>query len=154
MNSGTPPPPRGDHPRTTQALTDAFLGLLAFGVLNLLARLFINTLGARLLVVVGWNLDWMVFHAAILLFTVGVAAVWAYIRAGRRALATGLVGGYALITAVSGGECTGWGLQRPTSTFNGVTGLYAYLAAVVILNVALIIVNDSSTAAEGKADDE
>lgn len=154
MHSGAPPPPRDNHPRTSQVLTDAYLGLLAFGVLNLLVLLFINMLGVRLAFAIGWNLDWMVMHAAILLFTVGVLATWAYVRAGRQGLATGLVGGYALITAVSGGECTGWGLQRPTSTFNGATGLYAYLAAVVIFTLALIIVNDSSTAAEGKTDDE
>ena len=154
MRSGAPPPPRGNHPRTSQVLTDAYFGLLAFGMLNLLARLFINTLGVRLAFAFGWNLDWMVMHAAILLFTVGAAAVWAYSRPGRRGLATGLVGGYALITAVSGGECTGWGLQQPTSTFNGVTGLYAFVAAIVMFTLALIIVGASSTASEGKADDE
>ena len=153
MRSGGSSPPCRDQSRTRRVLTDAYLGLLAFGLLNLLAWVFGNTLGLRLTSAAGWNLTGMVIHAAVLLFTVGVVASWAYGRAGRRGLATGIVGGYALITAVSGGACTGWGFQRPTSTLNGTTGMYAYLVTVVIFTVALIIVGNASPAAEGTDDD-
>ncbi|HSH77504.1 MAG TPA: hypothetical protein VLA19_03115 [Herpetosiphonaceae bacterium] len=154
MRSGAPSRPPRDRSSTTRVLTDVYLGLLAFGLLNVLALLAGNTSGVRQVLAAGGNVDWMIIYAALLLFMVGAVAAWAYVRAGRRGLAFGMLGGYALITAVSGGACTGWGLQRPTSTFNGSTGVYTYLAAVVIFTVALIVAGASSLEAERKEDDE
>jgi len=116
------------------------LGYLAFGPLYFCTFMLNSTVIGRLLYAAGASelaLSSFVF-AALLLVVVGVAVARTYVR-GRRGLAAGILGAYALITAVSGGECTGWGLQRPTSTFNGVTGAYVYLASLLVLTLAFIV---------------
>jgi hypothetical protein len=70
---------------------------------------------------------------------VGLAAVvalaaWAAYRAGARAFALGLAGGYGVLTLVTAGQCT---LFRPTD--NGLLGGIAYIAAMVLGFVTLVI---------------
>ena len=68
-------------------------------------------------------------------FAAVVALVaWAAYRAGARAFALGLAGGYGVLTLVTAGQCT---LFRPTD--NGLMGGIAYIAAMALGFVALVI---------------
>ncbi len=125
----------------TRLVSDLYVGFWAFGLLYFCTYVLNQAIVGRLLYATGASelaLSSFVF-AALLLIVVGTAVVGTYVRGWHR-MATGILGAYALITAVSGGECTGWGLQRPTSTFNGVTGAYVYLASLVVLTLALVII--------------
>ena len=139
--SGDPaaPSPSG-RSGTMRLILEMYLGFLAFGPLYFCAYVLNRVVVDRLLYAAGFSrLSFSSFvFAALLLVVVGVAVVGTYVH-GRRGLAAGILGGYALITAVSGGECTGWGLQTPTSTFNGTTGAYVYAASLIVLTLAFIV---------------
>ncbi len=139
--SGDPaaPSPNG-RSGTTRLISEMYLGFLAFGLLYVCTYVLNRVVVGPLLYAAGASelaLSSFVF-AVVLLVVFGVAVVGMYVR-GRRGLAAGILGGYALITAVSGGETTGWGLQRPTSTFNGTTGAHVYLASLLVLILAFIV---------------
>ena len=137
MNDDPAAPSPDGRSGTTRLVSEMYLGFLAFGLLYFCTHVFTRTFVYRLLFAAGFDypqLSSFIF-AALLLVVIGVAVVRMYVR-GRRGLAAGILGAYALITAVSGGECTGWGLQRPTSTFNGVTGAQVYVASLVVLTLA------------------
>ena len=139
--SGDPkaPSPNG-RSGTTRLISEMSLGFLAFGLLAFCTYVLNTVVLDRLLYAAGFSklaLSSFVF-AALLLVVVGVAVVRTYVR-GRRGMAAGILGGYALITAVSGGESTGWGLQTSTSPFNGTTGAYVYAATLLVLTLACIV---------------
>ncbi len=139
--SGDPkaPSPNG-RSGMMRLIFEMYLGFLAFGPLYFCTYVLNQVVVDRLLYAAGFSrlsLSSFVF-AALLLVVVGIAVTGTYVR-GRRGLAAGILGGYALITAVSGGESTGWGLQTPTSPFNGVTGAYVYAASLIVLTLAFIV---------------
>ncbi len=140
MNDDPAAPSPDGRSGTTRLVSEMYLGFLAFGPLYVCTDVLNQVVVGRLLYAAGASelaLSSFVF-AALLLVVVGVAVVGMYVR-GRRGLAAGILGGYALITAVSGGESTGWDLQTPSAPFNGTTAAHVYAASLLVLTLACIV---------------
>ena len=118
-------------PRTTLAGT--YLGFITFGVLNVLAFFVMSDVigapGFRATALVGGGL----------LAVVIALAAWAYFGWGRPGFAAGLLGGYALMTIISGGTCTLFVRNSLISGFSIITGPLLYIGAVVIFGFVLLI---------------
>ena len=124
MAGGSPPPDPGASYWPT--IADAYRGFFAFGVLNVLAFLVANAL-------VGTTIGAVVFLAAI-----SALAAWIDRGLGRRAFAAGLLGGYPLMTIISGGTCTLLVHQPVLTPFNVVSGFVLYAIAVAIFGLVLL----------------
>lgn len=125
MMPGGPPPPDPDVRRWSR-IVDAYRGLVAFGVLNV-ATIALTTVlpGAAIKVVV-------------LLAATSALAVWMDRGLRRRAFAVGLLGGYALMTVISGGACTLFVPQPLLAEFNMVSGAFLYAGAIIIFGLVLL----------------
>ncbi len=125
MMPGGPPPPDPDVSRWSR-IADAYRGLVAFGVLNV-ATIALTTVlpGAAIKVVV-------------LLAATSALAVWTDRGLRRRAFAAGLLGGYALMTVISGGACTLFVPQPLLAAFNSVSGAFLYAGAIIIFGLVLL----------------
>ena len=127
----TPSSSRQEHPRRT--LAGGYRGFITFGVLNFLAFLVMNdAIGARR------SLYTALAGVGLLAVVIALAA-WAYFGWGRPGFAAGLLGGYALMTIISGGTCTLFVSNSLDSRFNVITGLLLYIGAVVIFGLVLLI---------------
>ena len=101
-------------------------GFVAFGVLNVAAIAVTTVLvGAAIKVVV-------------LLAATGALAMWMGRGLRRRAFAAGLLGGYALMTVISGDACTLFVPQPLLAGFNMVSGGFLYVAAIIIFGLVLL----------------
>ncbi len=122
---GGSPPPAPEASRWLQ-LAEAYRGFVAFGVLNVAAIAVTTVLvGAAIKVVV-------------LLAATSALAVWMDRGLRRRAFAVGLLGGYALMTVISGGACTLFVPQPLLAGFNMVSGAFLYVAALIIFGLVLL----------------
>ncbi len=74
-----------------------------------------------------------------LLAVVIALAAWAYWGWDRPGFAAGLLGGYALMTIISGGTCTLFVHDPLVPRFNIVTGPLLYIGAVLIFGLVLLI---------------
>ncbi|HSH77505.1 MAG TPA: hypothetical protein VLA19_03120 [Herpetosiphonaceae bacterium] len=127
----TPSSSRQEHPRRT--LAGAYRGFVAFGVLNFLAFFVMsNVIGAT-------GFHYIALVGVGLLAVVIALAAWAYFGWGRPGFAAGLLGGYALMTIISGGTCTLFVSNSLDSRFNIITGPLLYIGAVVIFGLVLLI---------------
>ena len=128
---GSPDPNQQNRPRRT--LAGAYLGFITFGVLNVLAFFVIsNGIGAA-------GLRYTALVGAGLLAIVMALAAWAYVGWGRPGFAVGLVGGYALMTILSGGTCTRFVRDSLVPRFNIITGPLLYIGTVLIFGLVLLI---------------
>ncbi len=98
---GEPESPSPNQPkRPRRTLAGAYVGFVTFGALNVLAFLVMSTAigapGFRAMALVGGGL----------LAVVIALAAWAYWGWDQPGFAAGLLGGYALMTIISGGTCT------------------------------------------------
>ena len=126
-----PSPNQQQRPRST--LAGAYLGFITFGVLNVLAFFVMsNGIGAA-------GLCYRALLWARLLAVVMALAAWAYVGWGRPGFAVGLVGGYALMTIISGGTCTLFVNRSPIPRFNIITGPLLYIGAVLIVGLVLLL---------------
>ncbi len=124
MPGGSPPPDpeAGPWPQ----LAEAYRGFVSFGVLNVAAIAVTTVLaGAAIKVVV-------------LLAATGAVAVWMDRGLRRRAFAAGVLGGYALMTVISGGACTLFVPQPLLAGFNMVSGAFLYAGALIIFGLVLL----------------
>ncbi len=124
MSDGSAPPDPGTS--HWPKIEEAYRGFFAFGVLNLLAFLAANEL-------VQTTIAAVVFGAAI-----AALAAWSYRRLDRHALAAGLLGGYALMSIISGGTCTLFVGQPQPTTSNVLRGAFLYVAAIIIFGLVLL----------------
>ncbi len=124
----TNPTPR-QRPRGT--LAGAYVGFVTFGVLNVLAFVVMTNGGAAVF-------RSTVLVAAGLLAVIMALAAWAYVGWGRPGFAVGLVGGYALMTIMSGGTCTLF-VPQLIPRFNFISGALLYSGAVLIFGLVLLI---------------
>ncbi len=122
---GGSPPPDPEASRWPQ-LAEAYRGFVAFGVLNV-ATIALTTVlpGAAIKVVV-------------LLAATSALAVWMDRGLCPRAFAAGLLGGYALMTVISGGACTLFVPQPLLAGFNMVSGAFLYVVAIIIFGLVLL----------------
>lgn len=74
---------------------------------------------------------WSLVLAVILIVLVAGGAWWAY-RRGRREIAVGLIVGYAVLSLISGGQCTLFIEDDFDTPLNAVTGLVGYLGLLVL----------------------
>ena len=123
MPDGAPP---SDGASQWPKIAEAYRGFVAFGVLNVAA--IAATTG-----LVGAASKLIVLVAA-----TGVLAVWIDHGLRRRAFAAGLLGGYALMTVISGGACTLFVPQPLLAAFNSVSGAFLYGAAIIIFGLVLL----------------
>ena len=130
-NEPESPPP--DQPaRAPGTMAEAYRGFVAFGVLNFLAFLVMsNVIGAT-------GLQYMALVGVGLFASVSALAVWTYRGLDRRGFAVGLVGGYALMTIISGGTCTLFVNNSLIPRFNIISGFLLYVAAVAIFGLVLL----------------
>ncbi len=125
MSKGADSPPPDQRSNRRQTLTEAYFGLVAFGALNLPVLSVLNTMTMS-----------PPFRAVAFLGVICALAALAYFGLHRRGFAAGLLGGYALMTLVSGGTCT---FLRQPGTFDAGTGLILYVVALVVFGGALLI---------------
>ncbi len=122
---------RSDRPeRPSRTLEGAYRGFVAFGVLNLVAFRVMSMFAGPA------RGQYSALVATGLLVVVGGLAAWAYIGWGRPGFVAGLLGGYALMTLISGGTCTLFVNMTPMPQFNMISGFILYAAAVVIFGLA------------------
>ena len=125
------PNPNQQRPRTT--LAGAYLGFITFGVLNVLAFLVMrDALGAP-------GFPALALVSGGLLAVVIALAAWAYWGWDRPGFAAGLLGGYALMTIISGGTCTLFVRDALVPRFNIITGPLLYIGAVMIIGLVLLL---------------
>ena len=126
------PDPNQQQRRPT-TLAGAYLGFVVFGVLNVVAFLIMsNVIGAT-------GVQDMPLVGAGLLVVVSALAAWAYVGWGWHGFAVGLVGGYALMTIISGGTCTLFVSNSLIPRFNIITGPLLYIGTVLIFGLVLLI---------------
>ena len=124
MPGGSPPP--DPEPSPWPQLAEAYRGFVAFGVLNVAAIAATTVLaGAAIKVVV-------------LLAATSAVAVWMDRGLRRRAFAAGVLGGYALMTVISGGACTLFVQPPLLAGFNIVSGAFLYVVALIIFGLVLL----------------
>ena len=133
----SPDPNQQKHPHRT--LAGAYLGFVTFGALNVLAFFVMSNGNERLLDIGAAGLGYRALLGAGLLAVVMALAAWAYVGWGRSGFAVGLVGGYALMTIISGGTCTLFVNRSPIPRFNIITGPLLYIGAVLIVGLVLLL---------------
>ncbi len=126
-------PSSNQQERPRRTLAGAYLGFVVFGVLNIVAFLIMsNVIGAT-------GLQDMPLAGVGLLAMASALAAWAYVGWRRPGFALGLVGGYALMTIISGGTCTLFMSRSLIPRFNIITGPLLYIGAVAIFGLVLLI---------------
>lgn len=99
-----------------------WLGALMFGVIGYFAFGALNQLLVDSPIILG---------GLLLAAIVGLIAWWFY-RAGRHEMAVGLIGGYAILSLISGGQCTL--LLEPDQGLEGgaIIGFFLYPALLIV----------------------
>ena len=123
MPDGSPP---SDAASQWPKIAEAYRGFVAFGVLNVTAIMAPTALVGAATKVVG------------LVAATCALAVWMDRGLRRRAFAAGLLGGYALMTVISGGACTLFVPQPLLAGFNMVSGAFLYVVAIIIFGLVLL----------------
>ncbi len=126
-------PPPNQSVSAPGTMAEAYRGFITFGVLNFLAFLVMsNVIGAT-------GLQDMPLVGVGLLAVVSALAVWAYVGWRRPGFALGLVGGYALMTIISGGTCTRFVNNSLIPQLDIITGPLLYIGAVLIFGFVLLV---------------
>ncbi len=113
-------------------LADAYRGFVTFGLLDVVAFYGMSMLVGAL------GLQGTVLAGAALVAGIGAVAAWAYFGRARPGFAAGLVGGYALMTIISGGTCTLFVSQPMIGTFNVISGFFLYAGAMAVFGLVLL----------------
>jgi hypothetical protein len=124
MENSEAPPPRSSSLLTI--VVQLWLGLLAYGGLNLLALIAASSV----------NID-----PATAIIVVGSVAAIAAALLGRLMFAAGLLVGYAVLTIASGGACTGWNMNGPDALGQMITGLILYVLALILYAVGMAVLS-------------
>ena len=113
-------------------LADAYRGFVTFGLLDVVAFYGMSMLVGAL------GLQGTALAGAALVVAIGGVAAWAYFGLAWPGFAAGLVGGYALMTIISGGTCTLFVSQPVIGTFNVFSGFFLYAGAMAIFGLVLL----------------
>ena len=137
MSSGSVPSPPDHQSSTRRILVDAYIGFVVFPILNFLTVLILYLVLSTMSPTLFWEQVQVIIAVAILGVACAVALL-AHFGLRWPGFAAGLLGGYALMTVVSGGTCTF--LRQPMGrTSSPFDALFLYVAALVILGGALLI---------------
>jgi hypothetical protein len=121
-------------PTARQILASLWLGMVAFGILNIPLLILLNSLASG----IGITTPGLLPGAMFAVVVGGIAALCALLL-DWRFFAAGLLGGYVLMTIASGGVCTLLGQDRGFAE-RALSGLIIYTLAVFVFLVVLGIV--------------